>query len=287
MSTAEVLSLVDYRERNMSNSKQGHFDIYRSLLEVDWADNTGKLSCWVRLVGQAAYKSITVNFNHREWKLEAGQLVIRIDDLASKLRDNDNKPMSRDAVNRILKFFKSKGMISIEGTRFGTLITILNYGKYQNCATAHITAHNSAQINTSDSNALNGDGAHNCAHNTALYEQEVNNNNNIYTSSEDDLPVFKIKKSKIDFNLVMEAYNDAVEGKLPTIRKMDQTRINAVKKLLRTFDDPSFQALANYFYDFVDTAKPYYFGDNKTNWKADFDYIVRPKTYLKTIEGSL
>lgn len=113
---------------------------------------------------------------------------------------------------------------------------------------------------------------------------EITTNNN--TSSCDD----KSKPEKtdvIDFDLVIDAYNDAVEDKLPKVSKMTTARKNAVKKLLKELEEPTFQNLANYFYDFVDKASRFYFGENDSGWRADFDYIVRITTYLKFIEGSL
>ena len=113
---------------------------------------------------------------------------------------------------------------------------------------------------------------------------EITTNNN--TSSCDD----KSKPEKtdvIDFDLVMDAYNDAVENRLPKVSKITTARKNAVKKLLKELEQPTFQNLAGYFYDFVDNAKPFYFGENDRGWRADFDYIVRLTTYLKFIEGSL
>ena len=113
---------------------------------------------------------------------------------------------------------------------------------------------------------------------------EITTNNN--TSSCDD----KSKPEKtdiIDFDLVMDAYNDAVENKLPKVVKMTPARKNAVKKLLKELDAPTFQNLVNYFYDFVEKANRFYFGENDREWRADFDYIVKTTTYLKFIEGSL
>ncbi|MFQ1018008.1 replication protein [Gilliamella sp. BG7] len=95
------------------------------------------------------------------------------------------------------------------------------------------------------------------------------------------------KENNIDFDLVMDAYNDAVENRLPQIQKMTTARKNAVKKLLKELEQPTFQNLANYFYDFVDNAKPFYFGENDRGWRADFDYIIKPSTYLKVVEGTL
>ena len=113
---------------------------------------------------------------------------------------------------------------------------------------------------------------------------EITTNNN--TSSCDDKSNSG-KTDVIDFDLVIDAYNDAVEDKLPKVVKMTPARKNAVKKLLKEFNEPTFQNLANYFYDFVEKTNRFYFGENDRGWRADFDYIVKTTTYLKFIEGSL
>ena len=113
---------------------------------------------------------------------------------------------------------------------------------------------------------------------------EITTNNN--TSSCDDKTNPK-KTDNIDFDLVIDAYNDAVEDKLPKVIKMTPARKNAVKKLLKEFNEPTFQNLADYFYDFAEKANRFYFGENNRGWRADFDYIVKTKTYLKFIEGAL
>lgn len=119
-----------------------------------------------------------------------------------------------------------------------------------------------------------------------LPENTTENTTNIIKSSSDELLKSK-KTDSIDFDMVLEAFNDAVEDKLPKIQKMTTARKNAVKKLLKEFEQPTFQNLANYFYDFVEQATPFYFGENDRNWRADFDYIVKPKTHLKFVEGRL
>lgn len=125
----------------------------------------------------------------------------------------------------------------------------------------------------------------------AHYPNQLNTKDNITKEKKDNnntvLEATKKPQNKIDFNLVMDAFNDAVEGKFPQVKKLNTARQNAIKKLLKEFDEPTFQNLANYFYDFVDNSKPFHSGANDRNWVADFDYIVRPSTYLKVLEGSL
>jgi len=119
------------RSSRMENQKQGHFALFRSLLSKEWAKDTAKLAMWVRLIGEAAYKPRTVEFSGKQWHLQPGELVTTAAILARKLRDQDGKEKSPQAVTRMINFFAREGMITTKGTRFGTVICITNYGEYQ------------------------------------------------------------------------------------------------------------------------------------------------------------
>lgn len=120
-----------FRSNRMENKKFGHFSLFRSLLQTDWAKDTAKMALWVRLLGEASYRIRTVEFASKQWELSNGQLVTTAAILARKLRDQDGKEKSPQAVTRMLNFFIREGMISTEGNRFGTVITITNYASYQ------------------------------------------------------------------------------------------------------------------------------------------------------------
>lgn len=121
----------EYWSNRMENKKFGHFSLFRSLLHTDWAKDTAKMALWVRLLGEASYRVRTVEFAARQWELSTGQLVTTAAILARKLRDQDGKEKSPQSVTRMLNFFSKEGMISTEGNRFGTVITITNYASYQ------------------------------------------------------------------------------------------------------------------------------------------------------------
>jgi len=59
MNTAEIIKYPGpepciTRSNRMENKKFGHFSLFRSLLNVDWAKDTAKLALWVRLLGEAS-----------------------------------------------------------------------------------------------------------------------------------------------------------------------------------------------------------------------------------------
>ena len=297
MSTAEVINFYDAKKGvNMDNFKKGYIALSRSVRRAEWAKCAIKRTLWENLLLDASYKSRSVNFKGVNWELTRGQLVTTREILASQI-EIGGKPVNSTIIRRALEFFENQGMISKSGNRLGTVITIINYDAYQSyfCDQSNdqkIDQPND-QYQASNINGLDvvSDQRNDQSNdqkidqqNNKVLEQESNNKNNM--SSDDDQSAPKNKNS-IDFDLVMDAYNDAVENRLPQIQKMTTARKNAVKKLLKELEQPTFQNLANYFYDFVDHAKPFYFGENDRGWRANFDYIIKPSTYLKVVEGTL
>ena len=297
MSTAKVINFYDAKKGvNMDNFKKGYIALSRSVRRAEWAKCAIKRTLWENLLLDASYKSRSVNFKGVNWELTRGQLVTTREILSSQI-EIGGKPVKSTIIRRALEFFENQGMISKSGNRLGTVITIINYDAYQSyfCDQSNDQKNDQPndQYKANSINASNEVNDQRCdqsndqkndQQNNKVLEQESNNKNNM--SSDDDQSAPKNKNS-IDFDLVMDAYNDAVENRLPKVSKMTTARKNAVKKLLKELEQPTFQNLAGYFYDFVDNAKPFYFGENDRGWRADFDYIVKTTTYLKFIEGSL
>ncbi|WP_422630931.1 replication protein [Photorhabdus tasmaniensis] len=97
----------------------------------------------------------------------------------------------------------------------------------------------------------------------------------------------KSKNLKIPYMEIMEAYNEAVGDKLPNAESLNEKRKRAIKKLWGELSHPTVEAATKYFEAFVATAKPFYFGENDSGWRASFDYLLRSDTLTKTREGAL
>ncbi|EAT8300865.1 replication protein [Salmonella enterica] len=103
---------------------------------------------------------------------------------------------------------------------------------------------------------------------------------------QEDQPVSQ-KKPAIDYQAVMSAYNTLLGDRLPQAESLNDKRRRGIKRLLSELKEPTVEAVENYFSAFSRTAKPFYFGDNDTGWRASFDYLLRSDTLVKTREGSL
>lgn len=95
------------------------------------------------------------------------------------------------------------------------------------------------------------------------------------------------KKSAIDYQAVMAAYNAVLGNRLPQAESLNEKRRRSIKRLMSELKEPSVEAAENYFSAFANSAKAFYFGDNPSGWRASFDYLLRSETLVKTREGSL
>lgn len=95
------------------------------------------------------------------------------------------------------------------------------------------------------------------------------------------------KKTTVDYQGVMSAYNSTLGDRLPQAEALSDKRRKAIKRLLTELKEPTIEAVENYFSAFAKNAKPFYFGENDTGWRASFDYLLRSDTLIKTREGSL
>ncbi|WP_252120476.1 replication protein [Symbiopectobacterium purcellii] len=165
----------------MENQKSGFIPLYRSIRKKSWAKDVFLRTLWENILMDAARKPYTANFKGHVWQLQPGQLVVTAADLGLQLCDRKGKPISRDAVERMLSVFVREGMISIDGEKQkGRVITILNYAEYAgkiDNLPAHDAAHTTAHDDASIGAALKSAPAHEAAHTPAQHEQEGNNNN--------------------------------------------------------------------------------------------------------------
>ncbi|NPD43899.1 helix-turn-helix domain-containing protein, partial [Providencia stuartii] len=95
------------------------------------------------------------------------------------------------------------------------------------------------------------------------------------------------RKNNIPYIEIMNAFNEAAGDRLPNAESLNDKRKRAISKFLKELKEPTVEAAKNYFEYFMSSAKDFYFGENDSGWRANFDYLLRPSTVLKTREGSL
>ncbi|EHS7369281.1 replication protein [Salmonella enterica] len=278
----------------MENQKQGHFSLFRSLLSKEWAKDTAKLAMWIRLIGEASYKHRTVEFSGREWDLMPGELVTTAAIMGRKLRDQDGHEKSPQAVTRMINFFVKEGMITTKGTRFGTVISITNYGQYQEISPDEPCDKPSDNNKPSNGAALKHSPDEPCdkpsdEQNKKVVNKKVVNNNKTPLppngGGNGQVKPERRKAERIDYESFLNAYNTEVGDRLPHAVSVNEKRKRRLKKIIPQLKTPNVDGFRAYVRAFVHQAKPFYFGDNDTGWTADFDYLLREDSLTGVREG--
>ncbi|EAV2690257.1 replication protein [Salmonella enterica subsp. houtenae] len=278
----------------MENQKQGHFSLFRSLLSKEWAKDTAKLAMWIRLIGEASYKHRTVEFSGREWNLNPGELVTTAAIMGRKLRDQDGHEKSPQAVTRMINFFAREGMITTKGTRFGTVITITNYGQYQEISPDEPRDKPSDNNKPSNGAALKyspdepRDKPSDKQNKKVVNKKVVNNNKTPLPPNgggNGQVKPERRKAERIDYESFLNAYNTEVGDRLPHAVAVNEKRKRRLKKIIPQLKTPNVDGFRAYVRAFVHQAKPFYFGDNDTGWTADFDYLLREDSLTGVREG--
>ncbi|EDR9732390.1 replication protein [Salmonella enterica subsp. enterica serovar Carrau] len=278
----------------MENQKQGHFSLFRSLLSKEWAKDTAKLAMWIRLIGEASYKHRTVEFSGREWDLMPGELVTTAAIMGRKLRDQDGHEKSPQAVTRMINFFVKEGMITTKGTRFGTVISITNYGQYQEISPDEPCDKPSDNNKPSNGAALKHSPDEQCdkpsdEQNKKVVNKKVVNNNKTPLppngGGNGQVKPERRKAERIDYESFLNAYNTEVGDRLPHAVAVNEKRKRRLKKIIPQLKTPNVDGFRAYVRAFVHQARPFYFGDNDTGWTADFDYLLREDSLTGVREG--
>ena len=86
---------------------------------------------------------------------------------------------------------------------------------------------------------------------------------------------------RIDYVAVMNDFNARFAGKLPAVSRMTDSRRAAVRARIAECGPDSVTAV----FDAI-AASPFLCGANDRNWRADFDWIFRPRNYVKILENN-
>ncbi len=102
-----------------------------------------------------------------------------------------------------------------------------------------------------------------------------------------DIPQQPAKTAACQYQKIADLFNKN-RGQLPECQRMNDKRKRAAKKFYGTMG--SDLTKVDEYFSFVCatlSTKPFYYGDNNTNWKADIEYVMRDDVVTKAVEGNL
>ncbi|WP_158784181.1 replication protein [Pantoea sp. BAV 3049] len=90
----------------------------------------------------------------------------------------------------------------------------------------------------------------------------------------------------IDCAAVVDAYNELAGERMPPA-ELDSDREVMIREFVKHMSKKNVEAFRAYFTAFLNEARPYYFGESPSGWRASFDFLMKPDTLRKVREGSL
>ncbi len=109
------------------------FKFYRKTFDNPWMCYPDVFTVWMHLLCYVAYEETDVIFKGKRETLKPGQGVFTISGIAEKWH------ISKSKVQRILNLLKNEKQIDTQGTNRNTLITVINWNKYQSNDTPNDT----------------------------------------------------------------------------------------------------------------------------------------------------
>lgn len=109
----------------MNEAKNGWVKIHRRILQWEWYGDTNTFRVFIHLL-------LSANHKKKRWKgiiIQRGQLVTSVAKLSVKLN------LSSKQIRTAIKHLKETNEVATKATNKYTLITLLNYSKFQNTET--------------------------------------------------------------------------------------------------------------------------------------------------------
>ena len=229
----------------------GYARFHRSLVGHPAFRNDAEAMAFAYLVLRACWRETRVRYKGKAVHLRRGQLAMSVRDLADAM-DRD-----KGWVERLLKRLKSETMVTTHADTGVMVITICNYEKYQHSNDVRETLGETDARQTQDTEQVREEG-----------KKEV-------SDTEVSSPALKPEH-------VVEAWNEMAERRgLPKVRSLTAERRR--KLLLRLRQHP-----IEHWTEAISAIdrNPWMHGENDRGWRADFDFLLQPKSFIKLTEGT-
>lgn len=238
-------------------SKQGYIKLYRQITDTPvWADSD-KLKLWLICLMKATHDEKTQVVGNQIIELKAGQFITG----RSALSDDFNHDVKKDrrvdglTLFRWLSLFEKMEMLNIKKTNKYSLITVLNWDKYQGQRTS-----NEQQLNNKRTSN----------------EQQLNTNKNDKNVKNDK----NEKKEDICYQQIADMYNNTCVS-FPRLTKLSDARKKAIKARLKTYTADDLQKAFS-----LAEQSDFLKGANNRNWSATFDWMLKDTNLAKILDGN-
>lgn len=284
---------------------EGWIKINRSIVNHWLWGDAERLKWWIDLLFMAAWERKRQLVGKQLVILQRGQLIASLSFLCKRWK------RSRTMVEPFLNLLVGEGMIGKDISRNISIITILNYEKYQAHPDAYLDAYPDAYLDTHLEVGLTPEKSSNCgqlnarddayldahldthldaypdayldAHLEATNKEIKNKRNNKSSSLRSDDSSNGFDKEKVDADKFMIFFNSELEKAksiIPRLKSMTSARrANIMARCREHGREAMATAVRNA------AASDFLNGKNDNSWVASFTWLMRPNNFLKVLEG--
>lgn len=255
----------------------GWVKLYRQIIESElyFSEKFSRCQAWIDLILLANHKPTTIFLRGAEVKLNRGDLGYSIVTLSVRWKWNER------TVDRFLKWLESRQMIQCKKSNVTTVISILNYERYQGNK-EQTTEQKSEQIQSrmqTDKNDNNEKNEENEKKKEKDREPPLAFPDTIKSCSQTGEGTNTAEKIITRWNTFVDQLPSMYGNKIPRVVRMTSNRKRMISACIK---DKHFD-----FEKILDKIKQSSFlqGENDLNWTVDFEWILRPDNYDKILSG--
>ena len=115
------------------DEEKGWIKIHRSIFRNPWMLRPNVLAVWMYILGRVNWRPTDVVFEGKRITLQPGQGIFKLREIAADLR------ISRGTLFRVIDVLKTETQIETQTSPRNTLVTVVNWGKYQLAGTQNGT----------------------------------------------------------------------------------------------------------------------------------------------------
>lgn len=243
----------------------GWVKIHRKILEKPSLTRASILGLWVYLLLSVHRNETKAFFAGKDIVLSPGQGIFSTPTL-SKILD-----LSVSKVRRILKMLENEQMIEQLNTPKGSVITVVNWNKYQNSEQL-----DEQQVNnccTTGEQQVNNFPIYIKNNENKEKEENINNTNVLFVIPAEDEP----QKSS-EYQPIIDAWNSLPLQNIYAIRGK---RLDSLRARIKEYGiDNVLNAISKI------RNSPFLLGQNKHGWQIKFDWFIKPNNFPKVLEGN-
>jgi len=218
--------------------------LYRDIEKWGWYKRPSTCHLFIHLLLRANFESS----NYKGFVIKRGQIVTGRKALSSQTG------LSERQVRTALTHLESTNDVTIQRTNQFSIISMINYEKYQTSA-----GQESNERPTTDQRPTTS-------------KELLENSSRILKE--------KVESKDFDAHSVMNLFNSVCNKKLPKILLLNDKRKRHIKVIGKYILDES--GWTEYFNKIL--SNPFLTGDNNRGWRANFDWIINSSNYLKVME---